>query len=438
MSQGKLVDVTILTNNIGYPDGKKGRGGKKIDKIFVHHMAGNLTVEQCGRVFKNNEVSAHYGIDNKGRVGQYVKEEDTAWHCGNKAYNQRSIGIELANDGGAKANWHVSDKVIKKCIDLIVDICQRNGIKKINYTGDLKGNLCMHCWTASTACPGGYLKGKFKYIAKKVNEKLEDEMKAIQISEPYTGELPSLHLKKSNKEVIADAITWAKKIAKSKNFHYGKGRHAHHNGCYYCETQLKSKQKAGIKLWKKTYCCNPFVHAAFAHGGCVPEMLDLCRKGKSYGFSISEGYEKSSLFKKVSLNALKKGDVLCSDGHVALYIGSGKVIHAGNEDDNVIGSKLWIKSIGIGKWKGYKRAYRYIGSVDKKMSIRHGEYSERVKHLQEFLNWWGSFGLNISGLFNDKTLKAVKKFQKSVGLKATGKVDTKTVAKMKSASRMDI
>lgn len=172
MSNSSLVNYKLLTGHFGYPTGKAGRGGNKIDKIFVHHMAGNLTVEQCGKVFKNNEASAHYGIDGKGRVGQYVLEENTAWHCANKTYNQRSIGIELANDGGAKTNWHVSDKTIAKCIDLIVDICKRNGIKKINYTGNLNGNLCMHCWTASTACPGGYMKTKFKYIAEQVNKKL--------------------------------------------------------------------------------------------------------------------------------------------------------------------------------------------------------------------------------------------------------------------------
>ena len=172
MSNSGLVNYKLLTSHFGYPTGKAGRGGNKIDKIFVHHMAGDLTVEQCGKVFKSREASAHYGIDGKGRVGQYVLEENTAWHCANKSYNQRSIGIELANDGGAKTNWHVSDKTIAKCIDLIVDICKRNGIKKINYTGNLNGNLCMHCWTASTACPGGYLKTKFKYIAEQVNKKL--------------------------------------------------------------------------------------------------------------------------------------------------------------------------------------------------------------------------------------------------------------------------
>lgn len=171
MSNSKLVTYTALTNNMS-----KGRGTHKIDKIFVHHMAGNLTVQMCGNVFKNRSASAHYGINGKN-IGQYVLEENTAWHCGNFPYNQRSIGIECANDGGASTNWHVSDTTIQTLITLLVDICKRNGIKKLNFTGDLTGNLVMHCYTQATACPGGYLKTKFKYIASEVTKKLNANSK---------------------------------------------------------------------------------------------------------------------------------------------------------------------------------------------------------------------------------------------------------------------
>ena len=173
MSNSKLVTYKALTNNM-----TKGRGGKKIDKIFVHHMAGNLTVKQCGNVFRSRAASAHYGVNGKN-IGQYVDESDTAWHCGNFKYNQRSIGIELANDQGASGKWHVSDKTIETAIKLISDICKRNGIKKLNYTGNLKGNLCMHCWVASTACPGSYLKTKFKYIADEVNKILSGKTQPV-------------------------------------------------------------------------------------------------------------------------------------------------------------------------------------------------------------------------------------------------------------------
>lgn len=166
MSNSSLVTYRHIVSHRS-----SGRGGNKIDKIFVHHMAGNLSVRQCGSVFDSRPASAHYGI-NGNTIGQYVDEKDTSWHCGNFKYNQRSIGIELANDGGASSHWHVSSTTLNTCIKLIADVCKRNGIKKLNYTGNLSGNLCMHQWLVSTACPGAYLKNQFNYIAMEVNKLL--------------------------------------------------------------------------------------------------------------------------------------------------------------------------------------------------------------------------------------------------------------------------
>lgn len=174
MSNSSLVTYRYLVNNK-----TNGRGGKKIEKIFVHHMAGNLTVKQCGNVFRNRPASAHYGI-NGNAIGQYVDEKNTAWHCGNFNWNQRSIGIELANSTGAKGGWKVADSTINTAIRLIADVCKRNGISKLVYTGDMKGNLCMHRWVASTACPGPYLSKQFKRIETGVNALLGKDISKLQ------------------------------------------------------------------------------------------------------------------------------------------------------------------------------------------------------------------------------------------------------------------
>lgn len=202
MSNSSLVTYRHIVSNKTV-----GRGGNKITKIFVHHMAGNLTVRQCGSVFDNRQASAHYGV-NGTAIGQYVEEKDTAWHCGNFYWNQRSIGIELANDGGAGSNWHVSDKTISTAIKLIADICKRNGIKKLNYTGDMSGNLCMHRWVASTSCPGPYLATQFKKIANGVNKKLQ----SYSPKTAYKGKLPTRTLKKGDRgtqvKYMKDFLKW--------------------------------------------------------------------------------------------------------------------------------------------------------------------------------------------------------------------------------------
>jgi hypothetical protein len=164
-TMSSLTDVVILTDNYD------SRGGRPIDKITIHHMAGNLTAEQCGYVFRNRQASANYGIDSDGRVGCYVYEEYRAWSTANYGNDSRAINIELADDGGAP-DWHVSDTAINKCIELCVDICRRYNIKQIIYDGTPNGNLTRHNMFMATTCPGPYLESKLPYIAKQINKKL--------------------------------------------------------------------------------------------------------------------------------------------------------------------------------------------------------------------------------------------------------------------------
>lgn len=164
MSNSNLVDYIKLSPNCTKPR------LNKIEKITIHMVAGNCTVETLGDIFapKSRQASSNYGIGSDGRVGMYVEEVNRSWCSGNRDNDHRAITIEVANDSGAP-DWHVSDKAMKKLIELCVDICKRNGIKKLNFTGDKSGNLTMHKWFQDTSCPGPYLESKFPYIAKQVN-----------------------------------------------------------------------------------------------------------------------------------------------------------------------------------------------------------------------------------------------------------------------------
>ena len=132
----------------------------------------NGTAKSCYNGWKTRQGSAHYAISSSGEIGQLIDEQYRAWSVANAAADSVAVTIELANDKGADGNWHVSDKAIAACIKLCVDICKRNGIKKLNFTGNKSGNLVMHCYYMDTICPGPYLKSKFSYIANEVNKKL--------------------------------------------------------------------------------------------------------------------------------------------------------------------------------------------------------------------------------------------------------------------------
>ena len=71
MSNSSLVTYTRISPN------KTVMSNKKNTHIVIHHMAGNLSVEECGAVFapSSRQASSNYGVDGKGNVGLYVEDQ---------------------------------------------------------------------------------------------------------------------------------------------------------------------------------------------------------------------------------------------------------------------------------------------------------------------------------------------------------------------------
>lgn len=124
----------------------KGRGGKSINKIVTHYNAGNLTVEGCYSVWQTREASAHYQVEENGRIGQLVWDSDTAWHCGVFSQNQQSIGIEHAN----YSNGTISDKCLDAGAHLVAALCKYYKLGRPEW---LK-NVFPHQYFKPTSCPG--------------------------------------------------------------------------------------------------------------------------------------------------------------------------------------------------------------------------------------------------------------------------------------------
>lgn len=172
MSNSPLVDIEMITRN-------KTIRTAKIDTITIHHMATIATAQACAASFlpADRKASANYCIGNDGSVALSVPEEYRSWCSSSYENDNRAITIEVSNDGRAP-DWHVGDVAMEKLLALCVDICRRNGIEKLVFTGDPTGNLTMHKWFQHTLCPGPYLESKFPWIAEEVNRRLgasEDE-----------------------------------------------------------------------------------------------------------------------------------------------------------------------------------------------------------------------------------------------------------------------
>ena len=166
MSNSPLVDIEMITRN-------KTIRTAKIDTITIHHMATIATAQACAASFlpAERKASANYCIGNDGSVALSVPEEYRSWCSSSYENDNRAITIEVSNDGRAP-DRHVGDVALEKLLALCVDICRRNGIEKLVYTGDTTGNLTMHKWFQSTLCPGPYLESQFPWIAEEVNRRL--------------------------------------------------------------------------------------------------------------------------------------------------------------------------------------------------------------------------------------------------------------------------
>jgi hypothetical protein len=94
------------------PHFQAGGREREIKYVVMHTVEGSY--QGCISWFKNPKakVSAHYVVAYDGRVTQFVREEDIAWHAGDKEYNRTSIGIEhegyADKDGWTLAQYRAS------------------------------------------------------------------------------------------------------------------------------------------------------------------------------------------------------------------------------------------------------------------------------------------------------------------------------------------
>ena len=167
MSNSSLVNMTMLSPN------HSGHRNQSITKIAIHHTAGAVSAATIGQIFRptSRQASCNYGIGNDNKIVLCVDEANRSWCTSSSWCDNRAVTIEVANSANG-GNWPVSDRTLATLIDLVTDICRRNGIRNCTYTGGKDGVLQKHEWYANTNCPGPYLGGKFSYIASEVNKRL--------------------------------------------------------------------------------------------------------------------------------------------------------------------------------------------------------------------------------------------------------------------------
>lgn len=173
-TNSKLVNYTRISPN------RSVNRNHKIDTVSIHCVVGQCSVETLGSIFASasKEASSNYGIGYDGRIGMYVEEKDRSWCTSSASNDNRAITIEVASD--TYHPYRVNNMAYKSLIKLLVDICKRNGIKKLVWSTNksermnhLNGcNMTVHRDYANKSCPGDYLYNLHGQIAKEVNAQL--------------------------------------------------------------------------------------------------------------------------------------------------------------------------------------------------------------------------------------------------------------------------
>lgn len=178
MSNSSLASYTRISPY------RSSREGHAIDTITIHCAATQAEIETLGKLFQTKQASANYGIGPDGRVGMYVEEKERSWATSNGANDRRAVTIEVACNN--KHPYKVNDAAYKALLDLVTDICERNGIKKLVWSTSKADrvnhrngcNMTVHRDYENKACPGKWLYDRHGAIAAEVNKRLmeDDEM----------------------------------------------------------------------------------------------------------------------------------------------------------------------------------------------------------------------------------------------------------------------
>jgi len=123
---------------IDKPSPNHDERGRDADTIILHYTGMKTGEEALERLCDPAaKVSAHYLVEEDGRVFHLVAEDRRAWHAGVSSWkgeidtNARSIGIEIVNPGHEFGYCAFPDLQIDAVIALVKDINKRHGISPL-------------------------------------------------------------------------------------------------------------------------------------------------------------------------------------------------------------------------------------------------------------------------------------------------------------------
>ena len=227
----------------------------------------------------------------------YVEEKNRSWCTSSNENDQRAVTIECAS--GKVEPYAMNEVVYDRLIDLCVDICQRNGKKKLLWFGDKQKSLSyqpkedemlitVHRWFANKSCPGNWLYARLGDLATKVTARLSGgESEAIpsgmqarefqNLTEAQViAKVGALFTADQKKSGILASVSMAQFILESG---YGKSELAQGaNNCFGMKNSL-SGNTWGVSTWDGSSVYTKKTQEQKADGSYVTVTADFRRYG---------------------------------------------------------------------------------------------------------------------------------------------------------------
>lgn len=192
----------------------------------------------------------------------------------------------------------------------------------------------------------------------------------------------------------------------------------------------------------RTYCdCSSLISKALTQAGYF-------KTNPWFWTGNMISYLEKAGFKKYNAGSVvwKDGDILWRKGHTEMVYkgtGTGRGITMGAHSANY----SWVNQVSVNRTESTAKNWTYLfrrpgkkytgdfPTLPKRGYFRNGDKGVNVKRLQKFLNWYGSYDLDIDGEVGPHTTAAVIKFQASEGLQKDGLFGKKSLAAAKEATR---
>lgn len=212
-----MSNCSFATQNPAYyckyfAAGRVLNGVEYTQRVFTpHQIWGHKSNKELVKILDNAQASCNYSIHDTGEITLMVDEANRSFCSSSRINDVRACTTEISSD--TKYPYKITDAALTALLNLCIDWCKRNGIRKIHWIPDLvpykypnpsnkkvgdggvdeakkaanekamvakldslpkdEALISQHHWFYNKPCAGDYIESKLSWLADETNKALE-------------------------------------------------------------------------------------------------------------------------------------------------------------------------------------------------------------------------------------------------------------------------